>query len=506
MGLTLKQILNGITHDIIAGDTEVEIQALATDSRQVTRGALFIALKGYTNDGHKYIRDAVEKGASAILGEFADTTFDLPGLTLIRVSDSRKALTAIAAAFFDHPYEKMDLIGITGTNGKTTTSYLLESILSASGRKPGVIGTINYRLSEKLWPAPVTTPGNLELMQLLRRMADAGASDVIMEVSSHALDQGRVEGCPFRTAIFTNISRDHLDYHGSMENYFLAKSLLFRNLKNSKNHTHVKAAINLDDLKGEELKNLTPVPSVTFGMGTQCDVRAEQVAFSRNGLTAKLITPKGKIAIQSMLMGNFNIYNILAATAAALCLGVTLEDISSGISALKGVPGRLERVINKRKLTVLVDYAHTPDALLKAITAVSSLVENGRLITVFGCGGDRDKGKRGEMGIVAGNHSDLVVITSDNPRTEDPMAIISQIKAGTERTGIKRLKTLPEFSCGNSGYIIEPDRKTAIQKAVDAADVRDLILIAGKGHEDYQIIGDNKRHFDDRETAAEAAL
>lgn len=505
--MQLKQLLNGISLCRPQGLPELNIEGLAYDSRQVRPGFLFVAIKGYAMDGHAFTQNAVKNGAVAIVGECSqgEKSGDV-NIPLIQVSDSRKALAGLAAKFYAHPYEGMNLIGITGTNGKTTTSYLLESILVSSERNPGVIGTINYRTPEQTWKATVTTPESLELMQALRKMADAGVSDVVMEVSSHALDQGRVDGCPFRVAVFTNISRDHLDYHGSMDEYFEAKSLLFRSLRNSGTEKTTKAVINRDDPKGEKLTKLTNVPVMTYGLGIGCDVRADRILSSRKGLTARLITPVGKIDLRSSLIGDFNIYNILAASAAALSMDIDLGTIQSGIARLKGVPGRLELVENRRSLTIVVDYAHTPDALSKVLATANSLTEGGRLITVFGCGGDRDKGKRREMGLAAGKLSNLVIVTSDNPRTEDPDVIISQIEKGIQESGLKKLASMDGAGSRELGYIREADRGNAIRRAIKLADQKDLILIAGKGHEDYQIIGKAKRHFDDREIAIEAAL
>lgn len=499
--MQLSQILNSITPYDLEGSPDPDIVGLTYDSRQVKPGVLFVALRGYSQDGHAFIKNAIQNGAAAVVGESFEGENDThPNVTKIQVPDSRRALSGLAANFYGRPFEGMNLTGITGTNGKTTTSYLLESILHAAGLQPGVIGTINYRSPDQTWDASVTTPESLELMQILRKMADSGVSDVVMEVSSHALEQGRVEDCPFRVAVFTNISRDHLDYHSSMEEYFRAKSLLFQKLRGK-----AKAVINWDDPKGKDLANLTDSPIVTYGLGKDCDVRATEVRSTRDGLKAKLTTPAGEINIKSSLIGDFNIYNILAASAAALCMDIEPGTIESGISQIKGVPGRLELVENRRSLSIVVDYAHTPDALTKALEAIESLAEGGRLITVFGCGGDRDKGKRREMGFAAGNLSDLVVVTSDNPRTEDPEAIITQIEKGVIASGMKKLEALPSHGVAGSGYILDPDRGRAIRKTIEAANKRDIILIAGKGHEDYQIIGKDKRHFDDREVAADAA-
>ncbi|MDY6972916.1 MAG: UDP-N-acetylmuramoyl-L-alanyl-D-glutamate--2,6-diaminopimelate ligase, partial [Thermodesulfobacteriota bacterium] len=342
----------------------------------------------------------------------------------------------------------------------------------------------------------------LDLMRTLREMADAGVTDVVMEVSSHALDQGRARDCPFKIVVFTNISRDHLDYHQSMDKYFEAKSRLFRGLGESGELTN--AVINADDPKGKDLAELTHVPVMTYGLKRDCKVRADRLQVRQDGLRARLITPVGEVDIQSPLLGNFNIYNILAASTVALCMDIDLKAISEGIRRLKRVPGRLELVENRRSLAVVVDYAHTPDALLNALGAVRPLTK-GRLITVFGCGGDRDRGKRREMGRIAGEHSDLVFITSDNPRSEDPAAIASEIDKGVCESGLERLVESSDDLTIGPGYILELDRGNAIKRAVEMADKGDLILIAGKGHEDYQIIGKSKRHFDDREVAAEAA-
>jgi len=318
-----------------------------------------------------------------------------------------------------------------------------------------------------------------------------------MEVSSHALDQKRTGGCPFKTALFTNLSRDHLDYHETMEKYFQAKSLLFRNLRQGNN-----AVINIDDPRGEELIALTRADVLTYGMAREADVRADSVSTDRKGLRARIITPTGEREIRSSLIGRLNIYNILSAAAAAMTLDIGLDAVVEGIERLRAVPGRLELVENNRGLAVVVDYAHTPDALLKAQETLRPLT-GGRLITVFGCGGDRDKGKRYEMGLAAGENSDIVFITSDNPRSEDPGAIVDQIEEGTRQSGLSRA----EWPARDTGpaYFIEVDRREAIRKAMTIADVNDLVLIAGKGHEDYQIVGSEKRCFDDRREVALAA-
>ena len=327
---------------------------------------------------------------------------------------------------------------------------------------------------------------------------------MIMETSSHALDQGRTEDCPFRVAIFTNFSRDHLDYHNTMEAYFKSKSLLFSGLEKGKAGDGTSAIINMDDPKGEELAALTEANVWTYGLGRECHVRADSIIADKEGLRARLITPAGERVIRSALIGEINIYNIMAAAAAAISLDIDLDTLSDGIERLKVVPGRIELVQNRLKLKVIVDYAHTPDALLKTLKTLKPLVE-GKLITIFGCGGNRDIGKRYEMGFIAGENSDLVFITSDNPRSEDPLSIVEQVEKGTRKSGLNRVEwsSLGQFK--ESVYFVEVDRRKAIRKAIAMADKEDLVLIAGKGHEDYQIVGGEKRNFDDRKEAALAA-
>jgi len=500
--MKLGQLLNGIPTCHLSGDPGQEIQGLAYDSRQVKPGYLFVALKGHSQNGHDYLQNAVQNGAVALVMEELQEIKD--EVVTVVVPNSREALSKMASQFYGHPFKGINMIGITGTNGKTTTSYLLESILSSAGARPGVIGTINYRFMGKTHPAPVTTPESLDLMRLLREMVDENATDVIMEVSSHALHQKRTGDCPFRVAIFTNFSRDHLDYHKTLEEYFQAKSLLFRKLKQNESTGRTKAIINTDDPGGEELIRFTKADVITYGLGQESHVRADSISADKTGLKARLITPVGVKEIQSSLIGKINIYNILAASAAAISLNVDLNTVAEGIERLGVVPGRLELIPNGRGLMLVVDYAHTPDALLKALETLSPLTK-GRLITVFGCGGDRDKGKRYEMGLIAGENSDIVFATSDNPRSEDPDSIIAQIEEGIQRSGLKKESWSFAPKSMEKGYFIEVDRKKAIANAVSMADEKDLVLIAGKGHEDYQIVGGEIRYFDDRKEAASAA-
>ncbi|MFC1532724.1 UDP-N-acetylmuramoyl-L-alanyl-D-glutamate--2,6-diaminopimelate ligase [Thermodesulfobacteriota bacterium] len=497
--MKLGKLLEGIPAYDLDGDTELEIMGLAYDSRQIRAGEMFIAMKGHSQNGHDYFSDAIHNGAVALVAEEFKGSHG--GISKIQVSDSREALSKLAIRFYDNPCNGMDIIGITGTNGKTTTSYIIESILSSAGAIPGVMGTVNCRFQGKIHPALVTTPESLDLMRLMREMADGGVTHVVLEVSSHALDQRRTVDCPFKVAIFTNLSRDHLDYHVTMENYFNTKSLLFLDLHKGEQGEDSVAIINRDDPKGEELASLTRAEVMTYGMGQECDVRADSISTDRTGLKAKLITPEGEIAIRSSLIGMINIYNILAAAATAISLNIDLKTVAEGIDGLKAVPGRLELVKNKRGLTVVVDYAHTPDALQKAQATLRPLAK-GKLITVFGCGGDRDKGKRYEMGLAAGEKSDIVFITSDNPRSEDPESIVKQIERGVKKSGLNRAEWSTGSNLRESAYFIEVDRREAIGKAISIANEKDLVLIAGKGHEDYQIIGPEKRVFDDRKEAA----
>lgn len=500
--MKLGLLLEGILDFDAEGDMEVEIKGLSYDSRNIQEGELFVAIKGHSQNGHDFLNDAIRNGAVALVAEEFREYYK--GVSRIRVPDSRVALSKLAARFYENPCNGMDIIGITGTNGKTTTSYILESILSTAGASPGVIGTINSRFQGKIRPAPVTTPESLDLMRLMREMADGGASHVVLEVSSHALDQNRTSDCPFRVALFTNFSRDHLDYHNTMEDYFKAKSLLFRDLQGSGQAKKNVAVINMDDPKGKELVSVTSAEVLTYGLNYKWDFSADSISTDKTGVRARLITPEGELEISSPLIGRINIYNILAATAASVSLNIGLDMVAEGIKRLETVPGRLELVKNKRGLTIAVDYAHTPDALLKALETLRPLTE-GRLITLFGCGGDRDRGKRYEMGLVAGENSDIVFITSDNPRSEDPAFIIGQIEDGVKQSGLACTQWSTSSSPATPAYFIEVDRRNAIKKAISMADKKDLVLIAGKGHEDYQILGSEKRFFDDRKEAALAA-
>jgi len=489
-------------YEILQGETDLEIKGVVYDSRRVEPGFLFVAVKGSELDGHAFLEDAAGRGAAALVVEDVDGF--KRGATLIRVPGSREAMARIAAAFYGYPYEGIEIVGITGTNGKTSTSYILESILKASGARPGVIGTINYRYDRVSRPAPVTTPESLELMAVIREMADNGVTHVVMEVSSHALDQGRVRACPISVPVFTNFSRDHLDYHGDMEGYFQAKTRLFKGPEHGGFSGTGPAVVNADDPRGRRTASLCRRRVLSYGLDSPAQVTLQDLSMDRDGIRGTLVSPRGTCGLRSALIGRINAYNILAASTAALALGIEPGAVCRGVEELQLIPGRLERVRNRKGLSIFVDYAHTPDALHKALETLRPLVV-GRLITVFGCGGDRDKGKRPEMGHTAGRLSDLVVVTTDNPRREDPLEIIRQIEEGVRAAGLRLMGDENPVEPSSKGYIVEPDRRKAIVKAVRAAGTQDLILIAGKGHEDYQIVGTDKRHFDDREEAAVAA-
>jgi len=497
--MKLGQIIEGLSPCELRGDPTLEIAGIAYDSRQVKPGDLFVAIRGHRADGHGFIEKAVEGGAVAVAVEKL-TGCDAKVSTVL-VPDSRKALSKLALAFYANPFKHATLIGITGTSGKTTTTYLLESMVKAAGGKPGVLGTVNYRYSDKKIPAPVTTPESLDLIRLSREMVDHGVSHIVMEVSSHALDQGRTQDCPFNVAVFTNLSRDHLDYHKTMDEYFAAKSRLFKGLQADPSGRTPAAVINLDDPRGQDLVAVTQTTVLTYGLGKACRIRADSIQLGKNGSSFLLRTPSGQGRVRSPLIGDFNVYNILAAAGAGLALNFPLEAVVRGIEALKCIPGRLERVENRKGLTLVVDYSHKPDALLKAMTSLKPYAK-GRLITVFGCGGDRDRGKRYDMGRLAGEHSDVAFITSDNPRSEDPLSIVKEIEKGMLDSGLKR-------GGGNThpgkGYFLEVDRRQAIRRAVAMAEETDVVLIAGKGHEDYQVIGSERRAFSDQEEAARAA-
>ena len=499
----LIELIQAISPLEVSDGSDQEIQGLSYDSRTVQPGDLFFALRGGSVDGHRYIGMAVENGASAIVIE--DPAYQRLDLPWVLVTDARLAMAKMAARFYGDPTAGIPLVGITGTNGKTTTTYLLEGILTAAGLPAAVLGTVNYRFGDQRLPAPHTTPESVDLQAVLRKLVDKGAGSVVMEVSSHALEQHRVDGCRFDVGVFTNLTRDHLDYHGDMESYRIAKERLFSELLAADAIKGVRhAVINCDDPAGSEIAAHSAAPVITYGLGMDAQVTASYVRFSVNGIGGEIRTPAGEFAFRSQLLGRFNLYNILAATASGIALDIPLEKIREGIENHPPIPGRLERVPNDRGITALVDYAHTGDALDNVLQTLCEL-KSGRIITVFGCGGDRDRGKRPVMGEVTGRYSDLAVVTSDNPRTEDPLAIISDIREGLLPLGIKEYRpTELADRFTTKGFVIIPDRRAAIRLAIRLARQGDIVLLAGKGHEDYQIIGTIKHHFDDREEAIAA--
>jgi UDP-N-acetylmuramoyl-L-alanyl-D-glutamate--2,6-diaminopimelate ligase len=498
--MKLDYLLKGLNMVEISGKRDIDVKGVTNDSRAVKEGYLFVAVKGSSHDGHRYLAQAIERGAHVLIAEHVEKEFK--NTTIVRVPDTKAARDELAVQFYRYPAEGMNLIGITGTNGKTTTSYLLESILREAGIKAGVIGTINYRFNGKSFDASLTTPDYMELMRIIREMRDTGVTDIIIEVSSHSLDQGRTKGLHWSRALFTNFSRDHLDYHATMDEYFKAKSLLFTSLQENQRGNQAKAVINIDDPKGKMLQEITKVPVVSYGLGDNCMVRALDIESTLDGLQFRLATPSGDLPVVSSLLGQINVYNILSAAATAYSVNIGERTISEGIEKLAYVPGRLQRVNSKRGLSVFVDYAHSPEALEKVLQTLSPFTK-GRLITVFGCGGERDRGKRPEMGKVAGRHSDLVLITSDNPRRESPTEIVYEIEPGVREAGLKRIDS--GSSLKGKGYDIILDRREAIKRAIHAATKEDIVIIAGKGHETYQLFGNRKRYFNDLEEAAKAA-
>jgi UDP-N-acetylmuramoyl-L-alanyl-D-glutamate--2,6-diaminopimelate ligase len=493
-------------HDLIAEITAVgsagssgeTITGIEYDSRRVRPGAVFVAMKGGTTDGNRYVEKAISAGALGIITDSAQTfdhlTVYQPGFPVIEVEHGRRALAQASAAFFGHPERKLAATGITGTNGKTTTAFLAESLLNFAARKTVLIGTIEYHVAGEVRPSIHTTPESRDLYELMAEGAALGASELVTEVSSHALDQGRMAGIDFDVAVFTNLTRDHLDYHQTMENYFAAKRLLF----DGKRYPAPRVAtINACDPHGEELARAASEAGAevrTYGIGGvgNGDWRAARYALTPSGATIELETPEGSASVESRLAGEVNIFNLLAAFTAAHARGIPFSQLVETVPQLRPVPGRFQPVSAGQPFTVIVDYAHTDDALRNLIALARQMTRDTgkRVITLFGCGGDRDRTKRPKMGQAAGVGSDFVVATSDNPRSEDPLAILAGIEPGLRAT--------------NVNYLIEPDRAAAIGIALEKAAPGDVVLIAGKGHEKEQILADRTIPFDDAEVALRA--
>ena len=479
---SLESILQGFPCDV-RGPANVEIQDIVFDSRKITPGSLFVAFKGVHQDGHDFIGPAIQAGARAIIAEH-DLRTD--GATLVRVQDSLKALAHVALRFWDNPSGALRMVGITGTNGKTTTSYLLESIFRSAGWPTGVMGTINYRFGNTNIPAPNTTPFASELQRFLAHIVGQGGKACVMEVSSHALALGRVEGVEFDVAVFTNLTQDHLDFHKTMDAYALAKAKLFAMLDPSSTKTFPKCAVvNADDPWAEKLTSSVRVPILRYRLEGPSDLFTKSLVCDASGSRFELYTPQGHRPVRLALLGEYNVMNALAAAGAALSQGIPLTRVVEGLEKVTDVPGRMERLVSSKGFTVVVDYAHTEDALRQVMTALRKLKPK-HLVTVFGCGGDRDRTKRPLMGEAAALMSDEVIVTSDNPRSEEPGRIALDVEVGVRRVR-------------SDHYLTILDREEAIAKAFSLADTGDIVLIAGKGHENYQILGTKTIPFDDRE-------
>ena len=509
--MKLRELLRGIEPVEIFGNAAISVTGLHYDSRRIQPGQVFAAVRGEKTDGNQFVSQALEGGAIAVVSEASPRSIDIasdiasgasdtdaphlgvrtppsPGRAWAQVTDARKALATAAANFYGHPAHALELVGVTGTNGKTTTCFLLDAIFAAAGKKSGLFGTIEYRLAGRRLPAPNTTPESLDLQAYLAELQALGATHAALEVSSHALALDRVYGCPFRAAVFTNLSRDHLDFHGTLEAYFAEKRKLFTGWGARPPEW---AILNADDLRTAELRSCGSANVLTYGLGADAQVRPHGAGPGPNSGRLLMDSPWGKLESRSPLLGRPNVYNLLAAAAAALALGFGVEQVERGLADLQAVPGRFEQVQSGQPFLVLVDYAHTDDALRNLLTTARQLINrSGRVITVFGCGGDRDRTKRPLMGRVAGSLSDLVVLTSDNPRSEEPRAIIDDALVGLEQTGARHTR-----------QIIEPDRAQAIELALREARPGDIVLLAGKGHETYQIIGERALPFDDRAVA-----
>ncbi len=480
--MKIDELIRDIRVKNIYGTTEGDVKGIAYDSRLIKEGYLFVAIKGEHTDGHRYITDAIKKGASVIIGE--DVSYFRNAATFIEVADSREAIAIASRNFYGNPSGRISLIGITGTNGKTTTSFLIKNILETWGKAVGLLGTIHYIIGQKSFDAPHTTPESLDLQAYLNDMVTEGAGYAVLEVSSHALYLKRVEGCRFEVAVFTNLTRDHLDFHGTMERYFGAKKLLFnRYLKDNG-----VSVINVDDPSGRILSEGIRGNVISYGLSSKdAMVTATDIEKSMDGLRFKVKTDMNEFMITSSLVGMFNVYNILCSVSAAIALGVDSETIKKGVVDFNPPPGRFERITLGQDFMVVIDYAHSEDALERLITTARELTKN-RVITLFGCGGDRDRGKRPRMGHTATDISDFVIITSDNPRGENSLSIIKEIQEGITK----------------ENYYIIPDRTEAIRKAIEIANTGDIVLIAGKGHEEYQEIDGVRYPFKDRSVVEDA--
>jgi len=488
LGMILKDLISDLPVLAYQGNLEVLIQSIAYDSRKVRSGALFVAVKGFKTDGHLSAAIAVETGAAALLVQEPNESFNF-GVPVIRVTDTRRALGLLAAKYYRCPSREFRLVGVTGTNGKTTVTHLIDAIAFYHGKRTGLIGTVGNKIAGRLLPSAHTTPEALELQGLFREMADEKIHHVTMEVSSHALELERVEGSLFDVGVFTNLTQDHLDFHPDMETYFKAKAKLFVSLGRQTFKSGQKfAVVNTDSDWGRRLAAMSPVPALTYSIETVADVMARNISVSLMGASFEVVCMEGIFPVKLKLTGKFNVYNALAAFAWGFGEGFSPKSICQALAEVVGVPGRFEMVNCGQPFGVAIDYAHTPDGLVNILQTAKGVVQ-GRVITVFGCGGDRDRKKRPLMGEAAARLSDTVIVTSDNPRTEDPHAIIAEILPGIKEVD-------------GEDYHVIPDRSQAIAAAIELAQPGDLVIIAGKGHENYQIIGRQALPFDDKEVAS----
>ncbi len=495
--MTLATLLLPLDVVSTTGNLDVELSGITDDSREVVKGGLFVAVKGQQVDGHSFVAQVYRQQVGGIV---VQSPFQAPsrvrkegGPAWIEVRDSRKALGQLASRFFQNPSQALRMVGVTGTNGKTTVAHVSQAVLEQGGYRTGLMGTVGYHVGAEYQAASHTTPGAIPLQAHLHRMVDAGMDTAVLEVSSHALALDRVEGCEFDVVVFTNLTQDHLDFHETMESYYHAKSRLFQEFVAPVSKMGPKRAIiNIDDAWGVRLQAETSAPVWTYSLRQRADIFATNVTLSMDGTRFTVHTPRGALDIHSALVGEHNVSNLLASIGVGLARGLSLDDVQQGIRGFRAVPGRFERLEAGQDFSVIVDYAHTEDALAQLLVAARQLRRE-RIITVFGCGGDRDQGKRPKMGRVAAQHSDVVFLTSDNPRTEDPAAILRDIEQG--------VLGLSASERGVS-YVI-PDRRAAIRAALLEARPGDMVLIAGKGHEDYQIIGKTRHRFDDRKVARE---
>ena len=492
--MRLAELLAGWDGLTVSGPTDVEIAGIQHDSRTVKPGDLFVAIRGFRHDGGSFIPQAVARGASAVMVEREPAGLAIPAaVTLIQVPDARLGLALAAGRFFGHPSRGLRLIGVTGTNGKTTTTYLVEAILADAGRRMGLLGTIQYRCGDVTFAGERTTPESSDLQSLLARMRALGAWGAVMEVSSHSLALERVAGCEFDVGIFTNLTQDHLDFHGTMQEYAAAKARLFRRLGTDRTKPgEAGAVLNAEDAWAPVVAAGTRARVIRYALEGEADLQVRASEFTLAGIRATVDSPWGRWEVASPLVGRHNLANILGAAGACLHLGLDRDSVARGVTALRAVPGRFEKVEAGQPFGVVVDYAHTPDALERTLQTARRFAA-GRLIAVFGCGGDRDRGKRPIMGEAAARLADVVVVTSDNPRSEDPQAILAEIEVGVARAG-----------AGSAKHVTIAERREAIAEALRRARPGDLVVIAGKGHETYQILRDRTIPFDDRLVAGEA--